>query len=81
MRYECLGGYRVMFVDWFFDVRPCMQLPNVLGNMLTMKREDLEKLPCNYCNMSWYRDFSALFHGGRSLPLYWEMLKSRNAVL
>ena len=42
-RYQCLGGYRVMFVDWFFDVRPCMQLPNVLGNMLTMKKGELKK--------------------------------------
>jgi len=31
VRYECLGGSRVMFVDWFGDVRPCMQLPQVLG--------------------------------------------------
>jgi MoaA/NifB/PqqE/SkfB family radical SAM enzyme len=26
VRYQCLGGSRVMFVDWFLDVRPCMQL-------------------------------------------------------
>ena len=34
VRYRCLGGSRVMFVDWFCDVRPCMQLPQVLGNIL-----------------------------------------------
>jgi MoaA/NifB/PqqE/SkfB family radical SAM enzyme len=80
VRYKCLGGYRVMFVDWFFDVRPCMQLPNVLGNMLTMKAADLEKAPCNSCNMSWYRDFSALTYGPTSLPLYWEALKTGKSV-
>ena len=31
VRYECLGGSRVMFVDWFCDVRPCMQLPQRTG--------------------------------------------------
>jgi MoaA/NifB/PqqE/SkfB family radical SAM enzyme len=81
VRYQCYGGYRVMFVDWFFDVRPCMQLPNVLGNMLTMTKADLKKVPCNACNMSWYRDFSALFCGARSLPAYWEALKSGGDIL
>lgn len=80
VHYQCLGGYRVMFVDWYFDVRPCMQLPNVLGNMLTMKKGDLEKVSCNSCNMSWYRDFSSLFYGARSLPAYWETLRSVRSV-
>ena len=76
VRFPCFGGYRVMFVDWHFDVRPCMQLPNVLGNMLTMKKGDLVKVPCNSCNMSWYRDFSTLFCGVKSVPAYLEMLGS-----
>jgi MoaA/NifB/PqqE/SkfB family radical SAM enzyme len=76
VRYQCLGGYRVMFVDWHFDVRPCMQLPDVLGNMLTMKAKDLKKVPCNSCNMSWYRDFSDLSWGLRSLPVYREALQA-----
>jgi MoaA/NifB/PqqE/SkfB family radical SAM enzyme len=80
VRYQCLGGYRVMFVDWFFDVRPCMQLPNVLGNMLTMKAEDLKKVPYNACNMSWYRDFSALSHGVKSIPVYWEAIRTSRSV-
>jgi MoaA/NifB/PqqE/SkfB family radical SAM enzyme len=80
VRYQCFGGYRVMFVDWHFDVRPCMQLPDVLGNMLTMTKDDLKKTPCNACNMSWYRDFSALFCGARSLPAYWEMLQTAGDV-
>ena len=80
VRYECLGGYRVMFVDWFFDVRPCMQLPDILGNMLTMKKEDLKKVPCNACNMSWYRDFSTLSYGVKSLPVYWEAYQTSKTV-
>jgi MoaA/NifB/PqqE/SkfB family radical SAM enzyme len=70
VRYPCFGGSHVFFVDWFFDVRPCMQLPYVLGNMLTMEEEDLDRLPCNDCNMSWYRDFSAMLCGIRSLPVW-----------
>jgi MoaA/NifB/PqqE/SkfB family radical SAM enzyme len=80
VHYQCLGGYRVMFVDWFFDVRPCMQLPTVLGNMLTMKASDLKKVPCNACNMSWYRDFSALSQGIKSVPIYWEALSTSRTV-
>jgi hypothetical protein len=30
--------------------------------------------------MSWYRDFSALFCGARSLPAYWEMLQTAGDV-
>jgi MoaA/NifB/PqqE/SkfB family radical SAM enzyme len=74
VRYPCFGGDRVLFVDWFFDVRPCMQLPDVLGSALTMTKADLRKTPCNACNMSWYRDFSTFFCGVKSIPAYWEML-------
>jgi MoaA/NifB/PqqE/SkfB family radical SAM enzyme len=70
VKYRCYGGTRVLFVDWFFDVRPCMQLPNVLGNILTMDEKALEQPSCNDCNMSWYRDFSMFFHGSRSLPVW-----------
>ncbi len=76
VRYECLGGSRVMFVDWFGDVRPCMQLPQVLGNILTMTKDDFATVPCNQCSMSWYRDFSTFFHGVKSFPIYWEAATS-----
>ena len=76
VRYECLGGSRVMFVDWFCEVRPCMQLPRVLGNILTMTKDDFQTVPCNDCNMSWYRDFSTFFHGTKSFPVYWEAMTS-----
>jgi MoaA/NifB/PqqE/SkfB family radical SAM enzyme len=71
-KYHCLGGSHVIFVDWFFDVRPCMQLPKVLGSMLIMEEKDFKAVPCNDCNMSWYRDFSALLQGIKSLPLWLE---------
>ncbi|TLM70027.1 MAG: radical SAM protein [Actinobacteria bacterium] len=75
-KHHCLGGHRVMFVDWHFDVRPCMQLPDVLGNMLTMTKADLKKVPCNRCNMSWYRDFSVFFTGVEPLATYGELMRS-----
>jgi MoaA/NifB/PqqE/SkfB family radical SAM enzyme len=80
VRYECLGGSRVMFVDWFGDVRPCMQLPQRLGNIFTMSKDDFAKESCNQCNMSWYRDFSTFFHGVRSVPIYWECVTSARGL-
>jgi MoaA/NifB/PqqE/SkfB family radical SAM enzyme len=73
-KFPCFGGNRVLFVDWFLNVHPCMQLPDVLGNILTLKESDFVRTPCNRCNMSWYRDLSAFFGGGRSIPLLCEAL-------
>jgi MoaA/NifB/PqqE/SkfB family radical SAM enzyme len=81
VKYRCYGGTRVLFVDWFFDVRPCMQLPGVLGNILTMDEKALELPACNDCNMSWYRDFSMYFHGFRSLPVWIDSLARSGNLL
>jgi MoaA/NifB/PqqE/SkfB family radical SAM enzyme len=80
VKYPCLGGTHVLFVDWFFDVRPCMHLPNVLGNMLTMTEKDFRREPCNDCNMSWYRDFSALLQGFKSLPVLMDSIANVKVV-
>jgi MoaA/NifB/PqqE/SkfB family radical SAM enzyme len=80
VHYHCLGGTNVIFVDWFFDVHPCMQLPKVLGNILTMEEKDYQTPPCNECNMSWYRDFSAMFHGIKSVPVWFESLEGFKAL-
>jgi MoaA/NifB/PqqE/SkfB family radical SAM enzyme len=74
--YQCLGGNHVLFLDWFFDVHPCMQLSKTLGNILdeNMKESDLCMPPCNDCNMSWYRDLSMFLHGVRSVPILLESL-------
>jgi len=69
--YMCLGGYRVFFIDWFFQAHPCMHLEKSLGDILDLSLKSLIKDPCNECNMSWYRDFSIYFHGIKSIrPLY-----------
>ncbi|MDR1506729.1 MAG: radical SAM protein [Treponema sp.] len=78
--YKCHGGTHVLFVDWFFDVRPCMQLPDILGNILTMKEKDLHRSPCNNCNMSWYRDFSMFFQGVRSIPNLFDLLLNNGGL-
>ena len=80
VKYHCLGGTRVLFVDWFFDVHPCMQLPHTLGNVLTMEEKDYKMRPCNECNMSWYRDFSAMFHGIKSIPVWFESMENLKIV-
>ncbi|MDR3120169.1 MAG: radical SAM protein [Clostridiales bacterium] len=80
-KYPCFGGARVLFVDWFFDVRPCMQLPQVLGNILTMDESALMIPACNQCNMSWYRDFSTFFHGARTIPVLIEALSDSGRLL
>jgi MoaA/NifB/PqqE/SkfB family radical SAM enzyme len=74
VKFQCFGGDRVLFVDWFLNVHPCMQLPDILGNILTITKSDFIHRPCNRCNMSWYRDLSAFFGGGRSLPVIFEAL-------
>ncbi|MDR2143030.1 MAG: radical SAM protein [Treponema sp.] len=81
VKYHCHGGTHVLFVDWFFDVRPCMQLPDVLGNILTMQEKDLRRAPCNNCNMSWYRDFSTFFQGLRSIPILFEAARNTRGLL
>lgn len=76
VKYYCHGGRHVFFVDWFFEVRPCMQLPDVLGNILDMKEKELHRPACNNCNMSWYRDFSTFFQGLRSVPILFESISN-----
>jgi MoaA/NifB/PqqE/SkfB family radical SAM enzyme len=80
-KFPCFGGTRVLFVDWFFNVHPCMQLPDVLGNILTMAEKDLFRPACNDCNMSWYRDFSMLHGGLRSIPALWEAFAGNRGLL
>ena len=79
--FHCHGGRHVFFVDWFFEVHPCMQLPHVLGNILEMKETDFVHPLCNECNMSWYRDFSMFFHGLRSIPVLVESITGSGKVL
>ena len=80
VKYPCLGGTHVLFVDWFLDVHPCMQLPKVLGNILSMQEKDFEMPACNDCNMSWYRDFSAMFQGLKSAPVWLESYQGFRAL-
>jgi len=80
-KYPCYGGKRVLFVDWFCDVRPCMQLEYIIGNMSDIEERDLNLRPCNKCNMSWYRDFSTFFHGARSIPAIVESVSRTGKLL
>jgi MoaA/NifB/PqqE/SkfB family radical SAM enzyme len=73
-KYHCYGGSKVLFIDWFFNIYPCMHLPNPLGSLWELTNKDLKMIKCNQCNMSWYRDFSMYFHGLKSLrPIYESM--------
>ncbi len=65
--YYCSGGNRVLFVDWFFNVYPCMHLADSLGSIFELDQRKFLKSKCNACNMSWYRDFSVLFNGKQSI--------------
>lgn len=80
-KFHCFGGRRVMFVDWFFDVYPCMQLSQPLGNILTIEEKDLNIPACNKCNMSWYRDMSMFFYGVHSIPVLFEAAKNSSKIL
>ncbi|MHC6203449.1 radical SAM protein [Breznakiellaceae bacterium SP9] len=80
-KYLCYGGTHVFFVDWFFDMRLCMQLPEVIGNILTLEEKDLHRPTCNNCNMSWYRDFSMFFAGARTIPVWLEALSGSKGLV
>jgi len=80
-RHPCFGGRRVLFVDWFCNAHPCMQLENSLGNMADITEADLNAAPCNKCNMSWYRDFSLFFNGMKSIPVLIESILSTGKFL
>ncbi len=67
VKYYCYGGSKVLFLDWFFNIYPCMHLPKPIGSLWNLKNEDLKMIKCNQCSMSWYRDFSVYFHGLSSL--------------
>jgi len=81
VRYTCFGGRRVMFLDWFFNVYPCMQLSTPIGNVFELKEKDLHLSACNKCNMSWYRDFSTFFHGIKAIPVLFEFVISTGKLL
>ncbi|WP_193708369.1 radical SAM protein [Alkalibaculum sporogenes] len=66
-KFSCYGGQRTLFVDWFFDVHPCMQVPDTIGNIFTLEEKDLVRPHCNECNMSWFRDLSMYFNDGHSI--------------
>ena len=68
VKFHCLGGSRVLFVDWFLNAYPCMQLSKPIGPILELTEEDLRLPACNACSMSWYRDISMLLHGAKSAP-------------
>ncbi|MFH1639816.1 MAG: radical SAM protein [Chloroflexota bacterium] len=69
----CLGGNKVLFVDWFFDVYPCMHLDKSMGSVFDLDKSRLLTMKCNRCNMSWYRDFSVYLDGVRSV---WPLVKA-----
>jgi MoaA/NifB/PqqE/SkfB family radical SAM enzyme len=72
-RFSCLGGYRSFFVDWTFQVYPCMCYEKSMGSIFEMEKKHIKKAACNLCNMSWYRDFSIFFQGMKSIvPLIHE---------
>jgi MoaA/NifB/PqqE/SkfB family radical SAM enzyme len=69
-KYLCLGGSKTFFIDWNFNVYPCMHHGRDMGDVLALKKSDFVQEPCNDCNMSWYRDISIYFQGPKSiLPL------------
>jgi len=80
-KYHCFGGKHVMFVDWFFDVYACMQLPKPIGNLFNITEKDLNIPTCNKCNMSWYRDFSMFYHGAKSVPVLWDAMRNSSGLI
>jgi MoaA/NifB/PqqE/SkfB family radical SAM enzyme len=74
--YECLAGFKTLFVDWNFNAYPCMYLPDSMGKIFTLNHPDFKRINCNECNMSWYRDFSVYCHGLKSVLPFLEGIPS-----
>ena len=68
VKYKCLGGNKVLFVDWFLDVYPCMHSDKKICSVVDLSRKLLVTKECNKCSMSWYRDFSVYLNGVKSVP-------------
>jgi MoaA/NifB/PqqE/SkfB family radical SAM enzyme len=62
--HKCLGGWQVFSIDWFCHVYSCWRSNKNLGSMLDPDFA-LQKRTHNSCIMSWFRDFSSLFHVDR----------------
>ena len=67
VEYPCLGGNKVLFVDWNCDVYPCMHLDSKICSSIEISKEHLLSGSCNSCSMSWYRDFSVFQAGFKSI--------------
>lgn len=79
-QYHCYGGSKVLFVDWFFNIYPCMHLAKPLGSLWELTNDDLKMKKCNQCSMSWYRDFSMYFHGAKSIRPIYESIEAFNHI-
>lgn len=79
-KYHCYGGSKVLFLDWFFNLYPCMHLAKPIGSLWDLTNRDLKKIKCNQCNMSWYRDISMYFHGFKSLKPIYETISLFNHI-
>jgi MoaA/NifB/PqqE/SkfB family radical SAM enzyme len=59
----CIGGHKYFYLDWNLDIWRCEAWTQPLGSVF-----DLDHLPdrrdaCNACEMSCYRNASAMMHG------------------
>jgi len=73
--YDCWGGNKVMFVDWFLDLYPCMHMAKTMGPVLNITKSDLFQEKCNACGMSWYRDLSIYLQGFKSIAPITRVIK------
>lgn len=66
VKYRCLGGSRIFWLDWNLDLFVCAYRKDLIGNIL-----DLESLPaepsCNQCLFQGFRDISIYLQGWSSI--------------
>jgi MoaA/NifB/PqqE/SkfB family radical SAM enzyme len=66
VKYPCLGGSRVFWLDWNLDLFICATRSEMLGNILEL--DELPQSPsCNQCLFQGFRDLSIYLQGWPSV--------------
>jgi MoaA/NifB/PqqE/SkfB family radical SAM enzyme len=66
VRFPCLGGSRIFWLDWKLDLYLCPKKSVNLGNILNLKELPREAT-CNQCLFQGYRDLSIYLQGLNSV--------------
>jgi hypothetical protein len=59
----CIGGHKYFYLDWNLDIWRCEAWTQPLGSVFDLDHLPDQRDACNACEMSCYRNASAMMHG------------------